>query len=93
MTRFITLLCLCTAPVMAQDPQCMPREKMLSQLAIRYSEARQFIGLNSKGMVMELFGSWVRTWTITMTRPDGLMCIMDSGKGFETLAEMPGLPM
>jgi hypothetical protein len=37
---------------------------------------------------MELYASDATgTWTITMTLPDGRMCLMASGAGFEAVSE------
>lgn len=40
-------------------------------------------------MVVEVFASLeTGTWTITITRPDGLTCLAASGEGFENLVEV-----
>ena len=42
--------------------------------------------------MVEVFASRdTGTWTITVTRPSGLTCLVASGQAFETLAEaLPG---
>jgi hypothetical protein len=73
------------------NPQCDARAAVTALLADRYGETRRAIGIAGEAAVMELFASDATgTWTITMTLPDGRMCLMASGAGYEALAE--GLP-
>jgi hypothetical protein len=73
------------------NPQCDSRAAVTALLADRYGETRRAIGLAGDTAVMELFASDATgTWTITITLPDGKMCLMASGSGYETVTE--GLP-
>ena len=93
MIRLALALCILAAPAMAQQQPCMARDRMIAGLAVKYAEARQYIGLTSTGLVMEAFAAWSGTWTITITRPDGVMCVLASGVSFEAMIEVPGQPM
>ena len=81
----------CVAPVMAQAQQnrnCAPRDAVIERLAGVYGEARQSIGLGEQGMVIETFANAdTGTWTITVTTPNGLTCLVASGQSWEELAE------
>lgn len=69
-------------------PQCDSRAAVTDLLASRYGETRRALGLAGETAVMELFASDATgTWTITMTLPDGQMCLMASGAGYEALTE------
>lgn len=69
-------------------PQCDTREVVTALLADRYGETRRAVGLAGDAAVMELFASEATgTWSITVTLPDGEMCLMASGSGFEAVAE------
>jgi hypothetical protein len=69
-------------------PQCDSREAVTALLADRYGETRRAIGLAGEAAVMEFFAAdGTGTWTITFTLPDGRMCLMASGAGFEALDE------
>ena len=73
------------------NPQCDARAAVTALLADRYGETRRALGLAGEAAVMELFAADATgTWTITMTLPDGRMCLMASGTGYEALTE--GLP-
>ncbi len=69
-------------------PQCDTRETVIALLADRYNETRRAIGIAGQSAVMELFASDATgTWSITMTLPDGRMCLMASGANYETVTE------
>lgn len=69
-------------------PQCDARDRVLAFLADRYGETRRSFGLSDQAAVMELFAAEdTGTWTITMTLPDGQMCLVASGAGYEAVTE------
>ena len=73
-----------------QRPSCAPRDTVVQSLLERYGETRQSIGLGSNNAMVEVFASGeTGTWTITVTRPDGITCLVAAGQAFETLAEAP----
>lgn len=67
---------------------CASRELVLERLADKYGETRQSIGLGTNNAVVEVFASTdTGSWTITVTTPNGLTCLVASGQSFEALAE------
>jgi hypothetical protein len=67
---------------------CAPRDQVVTRLAEGYGETRQSIGLGANNSVIEVFASdESSTWTITMTAPNGITCLIASGQAFEMLAE------
>ena len=80
---------LMAAPAFAQQGMnCGPREMVVERLASKYGETRQSIGLGTNNAVVEVFASDASgTWTITVTSPAGLTCLVASGQAFEALAE------
>ncbi|NOD65753.1 hypothetical protein [Ruegeria sp. HKCCD6109] len=78
-------------PVAAQNARnCGPRIAVIDRLADGYGETRQSIGLGANNAVMELYASLeTGTWTITVTTPNDLTCLVASGQSFEALAESP----
>lgn len=83
------LIALTTGTATAQNMQnCAPRESVLDRLASGYGETRQSMGLGANNHVVEVFASnETGTWTITVTMPNGLTCLVASGQAFEELAE------
>ena len=75
---------LATSSAMAQT-NCGNHDDIVSKLANEYSETRVGIGLNDNGRVLELFASPTGTWTILITPPKGLTCMVETGQSWETI--------
>lgn len=72
---------------------CGPRDRVLATLADRYGETRQSIGLGGNNQVVEVFASLeTGTWSITVTLPNGMTCLVASGQSYEAVAEQRLLP-
>ncbi len=79
---------LATGHAFAQQRNCADRARVIERLATAYGESRQSIGLGANNSVIEVFASTdTGTWTITVTTPEGLTCLVASGQAFETLTE------
>lgn len=85
---------LATQNVYAQSARnCASRETVLERLTNKFGETRQSIGLGANNAVVEVFASAeTGTWTITVTLPSGVMCVVAAGQSFEALAEAPVAP-
>ena len=67
---------------------CAPRDTVVERLASKYGESRQSMGLGANNAVIEVFASAdTGSWTITVTSPAGVTCLVASGQHFEELAE------
>jgi hypothetical protein len=75
-----------TAPALAA--QCAPRDQVVKLLAETYGETRQGMGAAANNTVMEVYASAeTGTWTITVSDPRGMTCLVASGEGYRALAE------
>jgi len=75
------------APGPAAPQACAERDRIVARLAERFGETRQAVGLGANNAVVEVFAaSETGTWTITVTLPGGLTCLVASGQAFENLA-------
>lgn len=83
-----------TTDVAAQNGRnCAARAAVVDRLADGYGETRQSVGLGTNNAVVEVFASdKTGTWTITVTVPGGLTCLIASGQSFESLAEALPVP-
>ena len=74
-----------------RNRNCAPRTAVVERLASGYGETRQSIGLGANNAVVEVFASEeTGTWTITVTSPQGVTCLVASGQAFEeTLETLP----
>lgn len=69
-------------------PQCDSRDRVTRLLADTYGETRRAVGLAGQAAVMELYASdSTGTWTVTFTLPDGRMCLLASGSGYEAVSD------
>lgn len=73
-------------PALAQQNPCTQRQQVLRQLASQYEEAPVAMGLANNGGVIEVLSSGDRsTWTIIITMPDGITCMIAAGESWEPL--------
>lgn len=84
------LVAACLAPEVAaaQQQNCAARTAVIERLAGQYGESRQAIGMAPQGRVVEVFASdETGSWTITVTMPNGVTCLVASGQSYENLDE------
>jgi len=88
--EFLVPLCLgallaSTGIARPDDQKCAPRDVVIQRLAEKYGETRQTIGLSSGDAIVELYASpSTGSWTIIVTRPDGISCLLAAGDALET---------
>ena len=89
-TVLATLL-MSAPPLHAQAAQnCGPRQAVIDQLANRFGETRRSVGLGGNNTVVEVFASDTSgSWSITVTRADGVTCLGAAGKAYETMTVEP----
>ncbi len=62
---------------------CGARDSFLAQLDAKYGETRRSMGL-SDNSVVELFANEATgSWTILITSPQGIACILAAGEAFQ----------
>ncbi len=67
----------------AAQPPCQPRDRVIELLAARYREAPVAMGINKMGALVEVLTSADgATWTIVVTTPAGMSCIVAAGEGW-----------
>ncbi|MCG8511930.1 MAG: hypothetical protein MI741_22160 [Rhodospirillales bacterium] len=74
-----------TGPASAQTA-CAAHADVVNQLSAKHSEAPVGIGLASNGGIVQIFSSKDgATWTIVMTMPSGVSCLMAAGESWENI--------
>ena len=63
-------------------PHCAPRSELVEVLTSHHSKSRKSHGLAVNGSVIETFAAEDGTWTILVTRPDGISCMLADGQAF-----------
>ncbi len=72
-------------PAQAQNI-CTARAAVVGHLDTKYSEAPVAMGLANNGGVIEVLSSGSgTTWTIIITMPNGVTCLLAAGESWESL--------
>ena len=78
------------AQAVAQEGRiCAARGEALAYLSNKYSEAPVAMGLTNKGAVVEVLTNQNgTTWTIIVTMPNGVSCMIAAGEGWEAIRQV-----
>ncbi len=69
----------------AQARACADRASIIERLETQFGEVRQAMGLNRANAVVEVFASAeTGTWTILVTTPNGMSCLIATGELWES---------
>ena len=84
------------ATAIAAPAPCGQRKDLLAQLVERYHEAPVAVGLANNGALVEVLTSDDgSTWTILITRANGISCLVAAGESWQKLetvaADDPGV--
>ena len=71
---------------------CRARDSLLTQLEQTYGEVPVAIGVAGGALVELLSTEDGMTWTIILTSPKGMSCLIASGEGWRPLAPVPTGP-
>ena len=81
-------------PAAAQEGFCYDAERLVTQLVNRYGEAPVAVGMGGDAGNFPV-NLWINdeanTFTVTVTRPDGTMCMIASGMDWRELAQPPNI--
>ena len=71
------------------QPVCLSHDELARLLDARYQELRVANAIANNGALVELYANADHsTWTLAMTRPGGLSCVLVAGEGWNYF---PGL--
>ncbi len=77
-----------TAMAQAQ-PQCNERDNVLELLSKKYQETPIAAGVtNTGGLVEVLTDHKSGTWTIIVTTPQGMSCLVAAGEGWRNMVQV-----
>lgn len=85
----IAMLTSTSTQTAADEPEsCRPRSEALSHLAKSYGELPKGVGLTDAGNLIEvLSANDGSTWSIIVTTPDGMSCLVAAGEAWRDLRE------
>ena len=76
------------AAVAAQQAQCDKRAKVLDLLSQKYKESPVAIGVTTNGGLVEVLSAEEGgTWSIIITAPSGVSCLVAAGEGWQALEQ------
>ncbi len=74
-------------PAAQAQSKCLPHEKAVGNLLRHYGEQAVGVGLGTQGQsVFELYVAETGTWTILVTRTNGMSCVAASGNDWSKLS-------
>lgn len=77
-----------SAPALGQ-PQCNDRDDVLELLSKKYKETPIAAGVtNTGGLVEVLTDGESGTWTIIVTTPQGMSCLVAAGEGWRNMEQI-----
>lgn len=79
--------CLFSAKALAQ-PVCGAHTLVSDNLQQAYAEAPVSMGVTAGGAVVEVFASQKGTWTLVITQPNGVSCLIAAGQDWESLPKL-----
>ncbi len=77
------------SPAIAEQQLCTERKAVVTQLSKQYSEAPVAMGLANNGGLLEILSSDNgQSWTIILTMPNGISCMIAAGESWEALPDI-----
>lgn len=67
-----------------ERPVCAERTAVVKRLEERYGERLQSLGMHRNKDVLEVYASDTGSWSILVTRSDGMTCLIAAGQSWET---------
>lgn len=72
-------------------PQCDERANVISVLSEKYKEHQSAVGVTMNGALLEIWESeGGETWSILVTTPGGLSCLVAAGESWQQVTVLPG---
>lgn len=75
------------SPAAAAQQVCGDRADIVDKLEQQYSERPQAMGLSTDGQLLEVLVSPSGSWTILVTYPNRLTCLVSTGENWESLRQ------
>lgn len=72
-------------PAALAQPVCGTHQSIAENLKKSYAETPVSMGITSGGGIIEVFSSPKGTWTLVITQPNGVSCLIAAGQDWEDL--------
>lgn len=74
-----------TVPAALAQPVCGSHNTVTDNLKNAYAEAPISMGVTTSGGIIEVFASEEGSWTLVITQPNGVSCLIAVGQDWENL--------
>lgn len=81
-TTLISAMSFMSQGANALTARCGKHKDVVAFLGTKFKETRKGMGLINAGQMMELYISDAGSWTVLITRPDGVTCFGPVGKNW-----------
>jgi hypothetical protein len=75
--------------IAAAELPCAARDEIVDEITQRFKEVPEATGVTPQGMLLEVFVSETRSWTVLITTPQGVACIAAVGENWERQFRKP----
>ncbi len=73
--------------MMPRGPVCGERTALVDQLKRKYGEQTKSMGLAANGLVLEILTAKSGSWTVLVTTPQGVTCLIAAGEHWEEMEQ------
>lgn len=87
LVALVVASCLIAPTALAQSA-CGSHKMVAENLNKTYAETPVSMGVTIGGAVIEVFASPDGTWTLVITQPNGVTCLIAAGKDWENLPKL-----
>ncbi len=78
-----------TTSTASAEPQCNTRDSVIKQLSDKYREAPVALGVTHNGGLIEVLSTGEgKTWSIIITSPQGMSCLVAAGEGWRMMEKL-----
>ncbi len=86
-TLLLILAAILLAPATAAQPVCGSHQSIAEKLKKSYTETPTSMGVTTGGGIVEVYALPEGSWTLVMTQPNGMSCLIAAGQAWETLPQ------
>ena len=80
----VSFTALLAAPATSAENICGKRDEIVSRLESGYQEYNSAMGMSTNGGLVELYTSENGTWTLMLSQPNGVSCLIAAGENWES---------
>jgi hypothetical protein len=80
----VSFIALLATPAFSAENVCGKRDDIVARLESGYQEFNSAMGMSTNGGLVELYTSDKGTWTLMLSQPNGVSCLIAAGENWES---------